>query len=258
MEDFKYVLQRQAPGKICFGSGVERECLPIKGPAKTSLMRRFIPDNLVGPGPMKYDFKSTLLKKYPNKAGYGGLAYNEPRSPKTIASQYPAVGTYDVSPVREVKYAAKPFNIGAKLAKKRPFLTPAPGTYNFRKRNITVDEGFGKHRLNYSAVRTICTPINHARCCICEEMPLGDYWRHWTNEQDMCRPCMVKERRTANMSKPKSKKMKRLAELDKFIRVRYCDYYHEHSGTKAAIKFLSNHHLKMKFRCEDYLNMFYY
>lgn len=107
-------------------------------------MRRFIPDNLVGPGPMKYDFKSTLLKKvrtkslyglirilqsnilqYPNKAGYGGLAYNEPRSPKTIASQYPAVGTYDVSPVREVKYAAKPFNIGAKLAKKRPFLTPA-------------------------------------------------------------------------------------------------------------------------------------
>lgn len=55
MTDFEYVVTKKAAPRICFGTGLEREVLPTKGPCMSPYMRRGIGEMRDNLGPGAYD-----------------------------------------------------------------------------------------------------------------------------------------------------------------------------------------------------------
>lgn len=90
---------------------------------------------------------------------------------------------------------------------------------------------------------------------MCGLYPNGDYWKQWDQQKVLCRPCMASERhKTVYMKKPM--KTIRYDELLSYQRVRLCSFYHDHQGTTAGVRLLTDIELKRKLRRENYLAMF--
>lgn len=53
--DFEYVVTKKKPPRICFGTGLDREVLPQKGPMLSPFMRRNAPEVKPNLGPGSYD-----------------------------------------------------------------------------------------------------------------------------------------------------------------------------------------------------------
>lgn len=53
--DFEYVVTKKTPPRICFGTGLDREVLPTKGPAMSPFMRRLAGETRPNLGPGRYD-----------------------------------------------------------------------------------------------------------------------------------------------------------------------------------------------------------
>ena len=112
---FEYVVNRPIPPKVCFGSGLEKECLPTKGPAMSSFMRKISGEVRDYPGPFEYYSEKGLLKNYPNKKGYTMLASKTPRAGyQGHKDKIPPIGTYEVDPQIKFRPAYKPFNSQSK------------------------------------------------------------------------------------------------------------------------------------------------
>lgn len=96
-----------------------------------------------------------------------------------------------------------------------------------------------------------------AYCSKCEQTPIGDYWHKNTTNQDLCRPCMEEE--WAALKKCGTKvvlKYRRIKELKMYTLKRYCGFFHEHNGTKAAVQQMPTKDLIFKLRKENYLSSF--
>lgn len=50
--DFAYIVNPPEIPRVAFGSGMERETLPLKGPCLTSFMRQHQGDVFLSPGPV--------------------------------------------------------------------------------------------------------------------------------------------------------------------------------------------------------------
>ncbi|XP_058127155.1 uncharacterized protein LOC131285743 [Anopheles ziemanni] len=264
---FEYVIQRPPQARICFGSGIERETVPLRGPAMSSLMRRRQPkllDNEPDPGkyPTGYDGSKPdehpALRKRISKRGYGPLAATSVRFNFEEVSNSPGVGDYELRKERPPKQTAKPFGSGTDERRKDHSLpNPGVGTYRFKTRKDIRSHSFGGTIRITPAARTICRTENFDRCQRCDERPDVDYWKNLRTERCLCRRCMARELEEARCcSKNKSDQRKQLEALKEFKRVRHCAYYHRHDKTNAAIQFISNKQLKRKFRLENYLSMF--
>ncbi|OWR52634.1 hypothetical protein KGM_204661 [Danaus plexippus plexippus] len=53
--DFEYVVTKKKPPRICFGTGLDREVLPMKGPALSPFMRRMAHELRPNLGPGSYN-----------------------------------------------------------------------------------------------------------------------------------------------------------------------------------------------------------
>ncbi|XP_035896745.1 uncharacterized protein LOC118505281 isoform X1 [Anopheles stephensi] len=268
-ERFEYVIQRPPQARICFGSSIEREAVPLQGPAMSALMRRRQPELLgenLAPGchNLSYDAGTPdahpALRKRVSRKGYGPLAATGVRFNFEEVSNSPGVGDYEVAGRKpsKAKQSAKPFGSGTDdRTKDHSPAYPGVGTYVFKTRKDIRSHSFGGTIKIMPAARTICRTDNFDRCQRCDERPEVDYWKNLRTERCLCRRCMVKELEEARChSKSKSDQKKRAETLQEYKRVRHCAYYHRHDKTSAAIQFISNKQLKRKFRLENYLSMF--
>ena len=134
-----------------------------------------------------------------------------------------------------------------------------PGAHNFKTRVQNYCLCFMTNRFNYHSVGIHCSPTNLAVCMNCLETPCGDYWFRPIYESVLCRPCMTKELKLLRTcAKRTLAVIKRLQVLEKFVRYRYCGFYHDHAGTSAAVQVMSKQDLKFKIVHEDYLASFGY
>ncbi|XP_053677208.1 uncharacterized protein LOC128727330 [Anopheles nili] len=265
---FEYVIQRPPQARICFGSGIERETVPLHGPALSALMYRRQPELLgenLAPGSHNIGYDPGVpeqhpgLRKHTSRKGYGPLAAASVRFNFEEVSNSPGVGDYEV--VRkggEPKQNAKPFGCGAEYRTKDHTCSyPGPATYMFKSRKDIKSHSFGGTIKIVPAARTICKTDNFDRCQRCDERPEVDYWKNLRTERCLCRRCMVKELEDVRCSETSnSERRKGMEVLKEYKRVRHCSYYHRHDKTSAAIQFISNKQLKRKFRLENYLSMF--
>ncbi|XP_049288954.1 uncharacterized protein LOC125766899 isoform X1 [Anopheles funestus] len=269
MEGFEYVIQRPPQARICFGSSIEREAVPLRGPAMSAMMHRHQPELLgenLAPGCHNIGYDSgtpeahPALRKRISRKGYGPLAATSVRFNFEEVSNSPGVGDYELAARKQSKpkQSAKPFGSGTdERTKDHSLAYPGVGTYIFKTRKDIRHHSFGGTIKIMPAARTICKTENFDRCQRCDERPEVDYWKNLRTERCLCRRCMVKELEEARChSKNKSEQTQRTETLKEYKRVRHCAYYHRHDKTSAAIQFISNKQLKRKFRLENYLSMF--
>lgn len=122
---------------------------------------------------------------------------------------------------------------------------------------LKLSTAFGSKRKIVPAVTVICTPLNVAKCYKCEQTPHGDYWHDFNTELDLCRPCMHKidcDLKSCTATEIQRLRLRR--EYADYKRVRYCDFYHEHGGTTAAVQILPRRILNMKITKENYLALY--
>ncbi|XP_055536079.1 uncharacterized protein LOC129724861 isoform X2 [Wyeomyia smithii] len=263
---FEYVVNRPPQAKICFGSTIEREAVPLQGPAKSSIMRRTMSEPLgenLAPGSHNityYDNASRpILKSLRCKSrGYGPLSSSTLRFKYDEVSHSPGMGDYDPHKQSPIKPSKKPF--GACVPRWHDVAYPAvpgPGTYTAKNRRNIRKHSFGGKIKIIPATITVCKTENFDKCQNCNTTPEVDYWKNFKTDRSLCRRCMELETDEAKYrSKTKSAMFQRLAQLREYKRIRYCSFYHKHDKTTAAIQFVSNRDLKRKFAVENYLSMF--
>lgn len=190
------------------------------------------------------------------------MASKSSRLPKDVTkSKMPPLGTYDIEPKKIFKKAHQPFGSNTERNTfKDTGCTPGPPTYTkVKDTSQKICMCFGINKFNYPSVQIVCTPINLAVCEMCSETPTGDYLRRESTDQVCCRPCMKEEMSVLkSCAKKNAAVTRRLAELNKFVRYRYCGFFHDHAGTSAAVQIMSINDLKYKVRKEDYLASFGY
>lgn len=190
------------------------------------------------------------------------MASKSSRLPKDLSkSKVPPLGTYDIVPKKVFKKAHQPFGSNTeRITFKDTEQTPGPPTYSTTKgTSQKICMCFGKNKFNFPSVQIVCSPINLAICDSCLKTPIGDYFRRESTDQVYCRPCMKEQMEILKGCSKKNAAVKRkITELNKFARFRYCGFYHNHAGTNAAVQIISKKDLKYKIRNEDYLASFGY
>ncbi|XP_055625263.1 uncharacterized protein LOC129767963 isoform X2 [Toxorhynchites rutilus septentrionalis] len=265
MEGFDYVVKRPPQARVCFGSGIQREAVPLRGPAMSPLMRRIMPKSAgknVAPGSYNITYfdktSHPALKTVCSSRGFGSLSATSVRFTFDEISKSPGVGDYTTIKPKSVEASKVPFGAAVPRWKEKPYqAVPGAGTYTQGHRKEIRKHSFGGKIRIIPATMTICKTNHFDRCYRCEKNPIVDYWKNLKTERCLCRDCMVKEIDDAKYrSKTKSVMVGRIAALKEYKRVRHCSYYHKHDKTAAAIQFVTNQELKRKFRVENYLSMF--
>ncbi|XP_017032927.1 uncharacterized protein [Drosophila kikkawai] len=206
-------------------------------------------------GPADYDVPSTIGFKYPSKAGFSALANKMPRLPANRELGYPPVGTYATDfPGTQYSFTFKKATV-----KDQKWMTPGPSTYtrHLKYPDSHVEMAFGYHRIIWPSVAVFCSPVNLARCSVCGEKPVGDYFHNFGNDQDMCRPCMqaavtVMKKCSVQVTERFSRQQK----IKQFVPARNCAFFHLHDGTNATIERETRKVLRQKIRVENYLYRF--
>uniref|UniRef100_A0A1I8Q4T5 Uncharacterized protein n=1 Tax=Stomoxys calcitrans TaxID=35570 RepID=A0A1I8Q4T5_STOCA len=257
---FVYVVNPAELPRVAFGSSMDRVTLPLKGPCLTSFMRQHQGDVFLSPSPTKYvDEKNHMQLKWPSKLGHSAFVSKNPRFLAPTNANFPCVGSYDVAPKNPLRKAQKPFNVGEQRKDKEKFLTPAPSTYphHVARPQLKLSTAFGSKRNIVPKVIVLCSPFNVAKCHKCDQTPLGDYWRDFNTELDLCRPCMHKmERELKNCATTELQRMRLRRNFADYKVVRYCDFYHDHGGTAAAVQVMPTRIFKMKTQKENYFSLY--
>ncbi|XP_058461157.1 uncharacterized protein LOC131436450 [Malaya genurostris] len=265
MEGFDYVIKRPQQAKVCFGSTIQRDAVPLTGPAKSSIMRRTT-NELTGenlsPGTYDityYDHHShPILKSGHSIRGRGSLSATSVRFKHDEVCHLSAAGDYHVITKPLTKPCWSPFGATVPRWMETEYpAVPGPGTYTQKKRKEIRMYSFGGRIKIIPAAITTCKTENFDKCYRCDQKPEIDYWKNEKTEKSLCRACMQKEINLTKIhSKTKSVMLKQLDVLKEFRRIRHCAYYHTHDKTTAAVQFRSNRDLKQKFRVENYLSMY--
>ncbi|XP_029406226.2 uncharacterized protein LOC105226654 isoform X1 [Bactrocera dorsalis] len=259
-KSFIYVVNPPEIPRVAFGSCMERITLPISGPGLSSFMRKIQGEVRDFPGPFEYvHSKEALDKKYPSAYGYSSFASKLPRLPPTDISRFPPIGAYNVEPKKKIKQAARPFNIGTKRVQIKKLVTPCPADYaaDQPRASLNICSAFGSRRIIWPAVAVICTPVNIAKCSKCNKTPVGDYFHQFQLNLDMCRRCMNKQlKMLKRCSTDLFYRARMRTELSLYRPVRYCDFFHDHQGTTAAIQHMPTSTLRYKIKTENYIYMF--
>jgi hypothetical protein len=146
------------------------------------------------------------------------------------------------------------------LVTKKPNLEvfPGVGVYNIDKpsKNFKL-HSFGGDIKYKPAFEIVCMPINlDVKCDACEEIPKNVYWKCWRSHAIFCRSCY--NQRVFDVKKKTRgivEKFKSLQTIENdFERKRYCDFYHEHNKTTAAIRLLSPKEFRKRMNQENYLS----
>lgn len=135
---------------------------------------------------------------------------------------------------------------------------PGVGVYSLDKpkKNFKF-HSFGGDIKFEPAFEIVCAPINlDTKCEKCEEMPKNVYWKNKKTLTVLCRSCYNKK--VLDIKKKPSGIIEKLRQLEAvendFEKKRYCDFYHEHNQTSAAIRLLAPKTFHQRIHKENFLN----
>lgn len=136
-------------------------------------------------------------------------------------------------------------------------ISPGVGSYNIvkSKRNF-FSHSFNGDIIIKPAYEMICTPINFdTKCLSCDQIPKNIYWKH--DKAILCRPCYSKK--LAEIKQNTRGVIDRLRKIKKmevdFLKKRYCEFYHQHNTTIAAVRLLSPKEFHKRIHQENCLAM---
>ncbi|CAO1404411.1 unnamed protein product [Diamesa tonsa] len=145
--------------------------------------------------------------------------------------------------------------------------TPGAGTYNIIKpRQNFYNHSFGGVVRLKPAYQIICNPINlYNKCHSCGNEPKNIFWKRIKSSEllesvdVLCRACFnITQNDIKINSKTVLEKNKKLLTIsEEYEKTRYCDFYHQHNRTTAAVRILTPKQLKFQMRRENYLNTFF-
>nr|XP_026495634.1 uncharacterized protein LOC113400323 [Vanessa tameamea] len=250
--DFEYVVTKKIPPRICFGTGLDREVLPIKGPLLSPFMRRNAPEVKPNLGPGSYDDKRDafydLTHRIYSKCYYG------PKSPRWKVKH-----EYQPPPREPEQKKALPINCAPfnSTSRRKPLFKsgefPAPCDYcpEYKKRQMKFAYSFSGKKVLRCAVEIKCVPYNLDACgfCGCSCSAQGDYW-HYENRIFLCR------KHYSRLFKNCLAKFQG-AKLAEFKSVRDCFFAHAHNSCKAALKIMKVEEIEKKLRKEAYLDLYF-
>lgn len=140
------------------------------------------------------------------------------------------------------------------------FETPGVGAYNIeRARKNIFKHSFGGDISIEPAFSIVCAPTNlDNKCDMCEEEPRNVFWKNWKTHAVLCRSCY--NRKLFEIKTKTRGVVDRLRKVHKmendFEKTRYCDFYHEHNKTTAAVRILTPKQFKKRTQHEYLLNTF--
>ena len=100
-------------------------------------------------------------------------------------------------------------------------------------------------------------PINlDVKCESCEEFPRNVYWKNRNTLTILCRACY--NQRIDDIKKKTRGIVEKLRNLqameNDFEKKRYCDFYHEHNNSIAAVRLLNPKEFKKRMNQENFLS----
>ncbi|XP_028417500.1 protein pitchfork-like [Dendronephthya gigantea] len=248
----------EGKSSIAFGTTLDRELLPLKVPPTRFGNQLQIPraPNL-GPGRYNNDEVSTLtyeLEHRPGcKKGYSLGARTAERFQKPLHLDTPGPQTHQEinGKPREFKPAFRPFQTGASRlppvsANSREHVLPGPGTYEHkvsRNRKVKYLGSFGGPQTLVTSIRMKCTGNGEKD----KFKPKGDYYEY--KNKALCRPCYDKN------AIAESKFSKSV--LSNFTKVRDCSSIHNHEGTNAKLRLMTEKDLKKLRNKEAYFSLYF-
>lgn len=257
MEGFTYVVDKtNANTNIAFGKCNRdckyQTCIPYIQP---------ICGTRSYPGPSDHiSHKVWAVKPSPLMKRYTKIITKTP-SLSRMKSRAPFPGKSDPYKSNLMKQSYKPFGTSLPARPSITALPTSPFSYASQGSNTRkpkINSAFGSRHEICPEIKVICTPFNISKCYICQERPLGDYWRNYDTKRDMCRPCRNKKLNYIKQyGVDKSFRMMVRRELDQYEQVRHCGFYHNHhGGATGSIKLMSLAHLRLKIRTENYLSLY--
>lgn len=150
------------------------------------------------------------------------------------------------------------------LCERNPTESSAPGvgTYNFAKDKKTcIRHSFNGDVTVEPAFDIVCSPINlDDKCEMCEEKPRNVYWKSRKTQTVLCRPCFNSKLKEIHERTRIVEKLRLLKQVERDLeKKRYCDFYHEHNKTSAAVRLLPSKVFHQRIQKENFLNtLFHY
>lgn len=129
-------------------------------------------------------------------------------------------------------------------------VTPGVGAYNITKKKKNP---FG---LIKPAFEIICAPTNlDQKCGKCEEKPKNIFWKSKKGAV-LCRSCYnIKTQEIKRKTRGIVDKLRKLQVMEEdYEKKRYCDFYHEHNLTTAAVRILPPKEFHKRIHQENFLN----
>ncbi|XP_059057771.1 uncharacterized protein LOC131851302 isoform X2 [Achroia grisella] len=250
--DFEYVVTKKTPPRVCFGTGLDREVLPLKGANMSPFMRRNTGEARPNLGPGSYDEKRDAFYEL-NHRIYSkyGLGAKSSRWKTKHEYQPPPK---ELPPKKPTPQNCAPFNA---TSKRKALFTasdcPAPCDYwpEYRKREIKFAYSFSGKKVLRCSVEIKCVPYNLDVCgvCGCSCSAQGDYWQ-FENRIFLCRKHYTRLFKHC-LSKFQG------AKLAEFKSIRDCFFAHAHNSCKAALKIMKSEEIEKKLRKEAYLDLYF-
>lgn len=136
--------------------------------------------------------------------------------------------------------------------------TPGVGAYNLKKEKKSfVHHSFGGETTVEPAFEIVCSPVNFdTKCELCEEELKNIFWKNRKTQKLLCRLCYKQQTLLIkNKTRGIIDKLRKLEAMENdFEKQRYCDFYHEHNKTTAAIRLLSGKDFHKRIHRENFLN----
>lgn len=132
---------------------------------------------------------------------------------------------------------------------------PGVGTYDITRQKTNS----GDFNIE-PAYDIVCAPINlDTKCNSCEEKPRNVFWKNQRTQTVLCRPCY--NQRMIDIKNKTRGVVDKLRKLEimrtDFRKKRYCDFYHEHNNTTAAVLLLSPKEFHKRTHLENCLNIIF-
>lgn len=142
--------------------------------------------------------------------------------------------------------------------------TPGAGSYNIAKPKPNFyNHSFGGVVRLKPAYQIFCNPINlYNKCHSCGNEPKNVFWKRIKSSEllesvdVLCRACFNIEQNDIKLnSKSVLEKNNKLKNINQeFEKTRYCDFFHHHNKTTAAVRILTPKQFKFQIGRENYLN----
>lgn len=135
---------------------------------------------------------------------------------------------------------------------------PGVGVYSLDKpKKHFYRHSFGGDILIKPAFDIVCSPMNlDTNCNNCDEKPKNVFWKNKKTRAVLCRLCYnQKLEEIQSKSGGIISKLRKLENIKfDFEKKRYCDFYHQHNKTTAAVRLLSAKDFRNRINKENFLH----